>query len=178
MHMNIIDFFRISQKRLHNDLRASVRDLTVEEWHYRIPGTGNSIAFIFWHCVRTEDGILHFILQGRTPIWNEGNWHQRFGLHPRIQGTGMPMEEAHALQINDPALFLQYAEQVWKEFEEYLANITDGGKELSERMVTVKPIGTIPAIMTIGQICLTHLYSHAGEIALLLGAQGKKGMSF
>ena len=89
----------------------------------------------------------------------------------------MPTEEAQALQINNPALFLQYAEQVWQEFEEYFAGITDGGKELSERMVMVKPIGNIPAIMAIGQICITHLYSHSGEIALLLGTQGKKGMA-
>ena len=121
---------------------------------------------------------MRFILQGRPPIWNEGNWAERFNLPPRVQGTGMAMEEAQALRINDPALFLQYAEQVWQEFEEYLAGITDGGAELSERMVLVKPIGTIPAIMAIGQICLTHLYTHQGEIAGLLGAQGKKGMAF
>jgi hypothetical protein len=73
---------------------------------------------------------------------------------------------------------LQYAEQVWQEFEEYLASVTDGGAELSERMVTVKPIGTIPAIIAIGRICITHLYTHLGEIAALLGAQGKQGMDF
>jgi len=176
--VNIIDFFRIEQKRLHEWLRKSLQGLTVEEWHYRTGGTGNSIAFIFWHCVRTEDGIMRFILQGRLPIWNEGKWSERFNLPARVQGTDMPMEEAQALHINDPALFLQYAEQVWQEFEEYLAGINDGGAELSERMVMVKPIGTIPAIMAIGQICLTHLYSHYGEIAQLLGAQGKKGMTF
>jgi DinB family protein len=175
--MNIIDFFRIAQKRLHDGLRKSVCDLTVDEWHYRTGGTGNSIAFIFWHCVRTEDGILRFILQGRPPIWNEGKWSERFTLPSRVQGTGMPMEEAQALRIDNPALFLQYAEQVWKEYEEYLASITDGGAELSERVVTVKPIGTIPAIMAIGQICIMHLYTHQGEIAELLGAQGKQGMT-
>src|SRR5947209_15632844 len=88
--MNIIDFYRVEQKRLHNEMRKAVNDLTLEEWHYRPGGTGNSIAFLVWHCVRTEDGIHRFILQGRTPIWNEGNWHERLGLPPRVQGTGMP----------------------------------------------------------------------------------------
>lgn len=176
--MNIIDFYRIEQKRLHEGLRRCVSDLTVDEWHYTTGGTGNSIAFIFWHCVRTEDNILRFILQGRRPLWSEGKWDERLSLPSQVQGTGMAMEEAQALHINDPVLFLEYAEQVWKEFDEYLAGITDGGAELSERVVTVKPVGTLPAILAIGQVCLSHLYTHYGEIAQLLGAQGKQGLRF
>jgi len=174
--MNIIDFFRIEQQRLHEELRASVRDLTVDEWHYTLGGTGNTIAYLLWHCVRTEDNILRFILQGRPTIWNEGQWDVRLGLPPRAQGTGMPTAEAQALRINDPALFLRYAEQVWQEFAAYLAGITDGGAELSARIVTVKPLGQLPAIQVIGQVCLTHLFTHYGEITQLLGAQGKRGM--
>jgi hypothetical protein len=173
--MDIIEFFRVEQKRLHDTMRSCVSNLALEEWHYTIGGTSNNIAFIVWHCVRTEDNIVRFILQGRPPIWNEGNWHERLGLPPRVQGTGMSTEEAQALHINDPALFMQYAEQVWREFEEYLAGITDGGAELSQRVVTVKPLGQMPAIRVIGQVCLTHLFSHLGEIAVLLGAQGKRG---
>jgi hypothetical protein len=176
--MDIIDFYRLEQKRLHNEMRRGVSDLTAEEWHYKLEGTGSSIAFLVWHCVRTEDGICRFILQGRPPIWNEGNWHERLGLPPRVQGTGMPTEEARALTISDPALFMQYAEQVWQEYEAYLAGITDGGAELSDRIVMVKPLGNMPAILTIGQVCLTHCFTHLGEIAQLRGTMGKKGLSF
>ena len=90
----------------------------------------------------------------------------------------MPIEEARALHIADPALFMQYAEEVWREYEDYLAGITDGGEELSERVVLVKPLGNMPAIMTIGQICITHLFMHYGEISLLRGVLGKQGMMF
>ena len=41
----------------------------------------------------------------------------------------------------DPKLFKEYVEEVWREFEAYLADISDGGAELSERVVTVKPLG-------------------------------------
>jgi len=175
--MNIIDFFRIEQKRLHAELRSSVRDLTVDEWHYIVPGTCNHIAFLMWHCVRTQDNILRFILQGRPPIWNEGNWHERLKLPSRVQGTGMVTDEAHSLHIADPALFMQYAEEVWQEYEAYLASISDGGAELGERIVKVKPLGEMPALRAIGQVCISHLFTHLGEIAALLGAQGKKGLS-
>jgi len=176
--MNIIDFFNLEQKRLHSWMRVSVNDLTPQEWHYQGQGKGNSIAFIVWHCVRTEDNILRFILQGRPPIWNEGKWHERLGLPPRVQGTGMPTEEAHQFHIADAGLFMQYVEEVWREFEEYTASISDGGAELSARTVTVKPLGSMSAIQAIGQVCITHCYIHLGEIAYILGELGKQGLPY
>ncbi len=176
--MNIIDFFITEQKRLHSWMRASVSDLTPEEWHYSGPGKCNSIAFLVWHCVRTEDNILRFILQGQPPLWNEGKWYERLSLPPRVQGTGMATEEARGLHIADSGLFMQYVEQVWQEFEQYLASISDGGAELSERIVTVRPLGNMPAIMAIGQVCITHCFIHLGEIATLLGELGKQGLPF
>ena len=174
--MDIIDFFRIEQTRLHQWTRIALEDLTPEEWHYSIGRTTNSIAFLFWHSVRTEDNILRFILQGRPTIWAEGNWHEQLQLPPRVQGTGMAHEEAHAFHIADTALFKQYAEQVWSEYEAYLASITDGGNALSERVVTVRPLGEMPALQAIGQVCITHLNIHYGEMALLRGAMNKKGL--
>lgn len=173
--MDLIDYLRGEQKYLHSMIRNSVSTLTPEEWHFTTGERDNSIAFIVWHCVRTEDNIMRFILQGKNTIWNEGNWHERLGLPPRVQGTGMATEEAKALRINDTALFMQYAEQVWAEFEDYMANISGGGTELSQRTVTVKPLGQMPAIFAIGRVCLTHLFVHLGEIEQLLGAQGKQG---
>jgi hypothetical protein len=177
--MNTIDYFRIQQQQLHDSLRFAVKDLTTDEWHYRLPGTGNHIAFLLWHIVSTEDGALRFLLQGRSPLWQEGHWREQLGLPPRGQGTGMPSEDAHALRINDTALFLDYAEQVWREFEDYLASITDGGMSLSKRTVTVTARGKqMPALLMIGEVCLSHLFIHLGEIALLRGVLGKQELSF
>jgi hypothetical protein len=175
--MDIIDFYRAEQKRLHHEMRNSIAALTPEEWHYELAGSANSIAFLVWHCVRTEDNILRFILQGRPPIWNEGGWHERLGLPPRVQGTGMPSEEARAFHIADITLFMQYVDEVWREYEDYLANITDGGAALSERIVTVKPLGEMPAIRAIGQVCISHLLIHYGEISAIMGTMGKRGLS-
>lgn len=174
--MDIIDYYRLEQKRLHNWMRRDISDLTLDEWHHTVEGRSNNIAFLVWHCARTEDNILRFILQRRPTIWMDGNWHERLGLPPRVQGTGMATEEARALYIADPKLFMEYVEEVWREFETYLADISDGGAELSEYLVTVKPLGDMPAIQAIGQVCITHPYIHLGEIALLLGTMGKQGL--
>jgi DinB superfamily len=174
--VDIIDFYRLEQRRIHEWMRQGISGLTFDEWHFTIEGKGNNIAFLVWHCARTEDNILRFILQKRPTIWMDGNWHERLGLPPRVQGTGMATEEARALHIADPALLLEYVEEVWREFEAYLAEISDGGAELSERVVTVKPVGDMPAIQAIGQVCISHLFLHFGEIAALRGAMGKRGL--
>ena len=126
--------------------------------------------------MRTEDNILRFILLKQPTIWGEGNWHERLGLPPRVQGTGMQTDEARAFRIADPTLFLEYTEEVWREFEAYLTGIHDSGAELSERIVTVKPLGDMPAIQAIGQVCISHLFIHLGEVALLRGTMGKQGL--
>lgn len=174
--MNIIDFYVIELKRLHSWMGASVSDLTADEWHYMSQGRGNNIAFLVWHCVRTQDNILRFILQGHPTIWQEGSWHERLGLPPRVQGTGMQPEEARKFHIADLQLFMEYANTVWGEFEEYVASIQDGGAALSERMVTVKPLGDMPALQVIGQVCISHCFIHFGEIADILGVLGKQGL--
>lgn len=173
--MDIIDFFRHEQKRLHEWMLEAVSDLTIEEWNMVPAGNANSIAFLFWHSVRTEDNVLRLILQGRPPIWSEGNWHERLKLPARVQGTGMETEEAQSFRLNDPDLFLVYTEEVWREFAAYLENITDGGAELSARTITVKPLGEMPMILSIGQVCISHIFTHYGEISLLRGQLDKKG---
>lgn len=174
--MDIIEFFRQEQKRLHQWMREAVSDLTTEQWNALPAGNGNNIAFLVWHAVRTEDNILRYILQGRAPIWNEGNWAERLHLPAHTQGTGMSTDESQAFRLNDTESFMIYAEEVWREYEAYLAGITDGGAELSARTVKVKPLGEIPAILTIGQVCISHLFIHYGEISLIRGQFEKRGM--
>src|SRR5437588_7115337 len=113
--MDLIDFYRLEQKRVNIWHSNSINELTPREWNKTIEGTGNNIAFLVWHCVRTEDNILRFILLKQPTIWAEGNWHERLGLPPRVQGTGMQTDEARAFHIADPAPFMEYTEEVWRE---------------------------------------------------------------
>ncbi|TMC21503.1 MAG: DinB family protein [Chloroflexi bacterium] len=173
--MNTLDYLRAERRRLHEALRFTVSDLTTEEWHFTIPSMGNHIAFLMWHLVRTEDNVLNPVLQGQRPVWKQENWHERLALPPRLQGTGMSTEEAIALHINDPALFMEYTEHVWQASEHYLSSISDGGALLSQRMITLEPLGERSALELIGHTCLLHPFLHLGEITLLRGALGKQG---
>lgn len=165
--MDIVQFIDAELSRLHAMLERSVADLTPEQWHAVPAGhlKANHIAFEMWHYTRTEDNIVRFILQDRRPtVWMEGGWAEKLGLPPVAQGTGMTAEDAHALRIKDTAAFAEYRKQVWASTKEWLAN-PDPGE--FEKVITVKPLGEMPKIRALGQVCMTHGFTHLGELELI-----------
>lgn len=177
--MNLVEFIQAELTRLHATLDKGVGDLSPEQWH-AIPGgpgsAANTIAFELWHFARTEDNIVQFILQGRPTVWMQGNWASRLLLPDRAQGTGMSTAEAQALRINDLAGFKQYVQDVWGASNAYLANPDPAAFDQPK---LVRPLGEMPAIRALGQVCLTHGFTHLGELELsrtLLGLPGAIGI--
>jgi len=172
--MDIVEFIGAELSRLHVMLERTTADLTPEQWH-AIPANNpraNTIAFELWHYARTEDNIVRFILQDRRPtVWMEGGWAERLGLPPIAQGTGMSVEDAHALRINDIPAFRQYMQDVWASTSEWLAN---PDRNAFDQIVTVKPLGEMPKIRALGQVCMTHGFTHLGELELIRTLLGLK----
>jgi len=86
------------------------------------------------------------------------------------QGTGMSTAEAQALRLKDLPLFKGYTQKVWASTEDFL---TRSNPAALDAVVTVKPLGEMPGIRALGQTCLSHGMTHAGEIELartLIGA--------
>ena len=102
------------------------------------------------------------MIDGAT-VWAEGGYAEKLGLPPVAQGTGMTTEQAQALRIKDVALFKDYIQKVWASTEDFLVKTSPGDLEA---MVTVKPLGDMPGIRALGQTCVSHGMSHAGEIEL------------
>jgi len=170
--MNTIEYFRGAMKEAHKTLGAAVKDLTDAQLHFRPLRAGNSIAFIFWHYVRTEDIMIHFFLQNKKPIWNTEGWDQKFGMDPRSQGTGMTAEQAAAIRISDMGAFLKYSEKVFQTSEAFLETLAEGSlDEVKEYPV----IGKRSVRQVIGGMVLQHGAGHLGEIWYVKGLQGLKG---
>jgi hypothetical protein len=170
--MTLVEFIKSELKRLHAMLDAGTRDLTLEQWHAIPAGNpnANSVAFEMWHYARTEDNIVRFILQNRRPtVWMEGGWADRLKLPPVAQGTGMPAADAQALRIDDLGAFRQYVDAVYASTDDYLAN---PDASTFDAPVTVKPLGEMPAIRALGQVVMTHGFTHLGEIELIRTLQG------
>ena len=171
--MTAIELVHMELTRLHKGFDGSLEGLTAEQLH-AVPGNhpkANTIAWVVWHFVRTEDNVVRFVLQNRrSPVWTEGGYADKLGLPPVAQGTGMSTEEAHALRIKHVALFREYMRKVWASTDEFL---TTADPASLDRMVTVKPLGEMPAIRTLAQVCASHGFQHFGELELartLVGA--------
>jgi hypothetical protein len=173
--MSTTAFIRSGLRRLHSDFDSSLADLSEEQLHWRANENGLPISFIAWHYVRTEDNIINFVLQGKPTVWLEGGWNERFGLPKAAQGTGMSHEEAQALRIAPREAWLEYQSAVWAATDAFLATVDDA--LLAER-VTVKPLGEMAKENAIGMMCLTHGFTHLGEIQHVRGLLGLKGMAW
>jgi hypothetical protein len=167
------DFIRTNLKRLHDGLDKVMADLTPDQLHTVPAGhpKANTIAWGVWHYTRTEDNIVRYVIQVRKPpVWVEGGYGERLGLHPAAQGTGMSTEEAQALRIKDVPLFREYMGKVWAGTDELIA---DAPPELLDKVITVKPLGDMTVVQCLGQVGLTHGMTHLGEMELartLIGA--------
>jgi len=174
MALNQQEFLRSSLKSMHGLLDKAVEGMTAEQLNFRPQEGGVSGFFSLWHYVRTEDNIVNWVAQHVQPVWLEGGYNEKFGLHRTSQGTGMTEDEANAVQIHDVAAWHEYQQKVWAATDAWLSRI--GEEELSRR-VTVKPLPEQPLWDALLGLCLTHGYRHVGEIEYVRGVQGLGGLT-
>jgi hypothetical protein len=164
--MTAVDLMKLELVRLHKSYDKAIEGLTPEQLH-QVPARhpkANTIAWGVWHYVRTEDNVVRYILQNRRPIvWAEGGYAEKLGLPPVAQGTGMSTEESQGLRIKDLGLFREYMNKVWASTDEYLAKVDPAALDAT---VTIKPLGDMPAIRALAQVCVGHGFLHVGEIEL------------
>jgi len=170
--MNTVEYFLAAAKELHDRLFEAVKGLSNEQLHFRPLGKGNQIAFIIWHCVRTEDSVINFMLQKKAPVWNAEGWDKKFGMDPRAQGTGMTAEQAASVHIQDLDGFLKYTQNVFRATEAYLAGLKE---EVLGEVRDLPVLGKRNLYQVIGGIVLNHGSGHLGEIWYVKGVQGLKG---
>jgi uncharacterized damage-inducible protein DinB len=170
--MGAIEYFREAVRTLHKNLSEAVEGLSDEQLHFRPLERGNHIAFIIWHCVRTEDMVINSFLQQKTPVWNAEGWDKKFGMDPRVQGTGMTAEQAAAIRIQDLHAFSKYAANTFKATQSYLDGLNDGDLD---QVYDMPILGKRSLFQTIGGVILQHGSNHLGEIWYVKGLQGLKG---
>lgn len=173
--MKTIEFIRSSLRQMHAFYDDAIADLTPEQMHWRANENGLPIAFILWHYVRTEDNVINFVLQRKPTVWLAGEWNVKFGLDRIAQGTGMSLTDAQNLRINSKEEFSIYMKEVWQATYDYLGANDDA---LLEQKITVKPLGEMLVANAIGNMCLTHGFTHLGEIQHVRGLLGLRGMAF
>ena len=165
--MTAVEFIHAELKRLHGILDKAIGDLTPAQLS-TVPAShpkANTLAWLFFHYVRTEDNVVRFLLQNRrATVWAEGGYAEKLGLPPVAQGTGMSTADAQALRLKDVTLFKEYMQRVWASTEDFIAKTDPAALDA---IITVKPLGEMPGIRSLGQVCVSHGMAHHGEIELV-----------
>src|SRR3989454_4202652 len=165
--MTALEFIGSDLKRMHAMLNNAIADLSPEQLH-TVPGghpKANTIAWGLWHYARTEDNVVRFVLQNRRPtVWAEGGYAERLGLPPVAQGTGMSAAGAQGFRVKAIPRVKDSLQKVWASTDDFFATTSPADLEAT---VTVKPLGEMPGIRALGQTCLSHGMTHAGEIELV-----------
>lgn len=170
--MSLVEFLRECLQQMHRDYEDMLRDLTPEQLHWTANDRGVHIAFIAWHAVRTEDNVINFVLQRKSTVWLDHAYDQKWGLDRVHQGTGWTLEQARSLRLPSAQEFLEYARKVWQATEDFLQSIDD---PYLQQTVTIRPLGELKIRNAIGNVCITHCFTHLGEIQHLRGLQGLRG---
>jgi hypothetical protein len=115
------------------------------------------------------DNVTNFVLLGKQPLWITEGYLERFGLPKVAQGTGMPLDDARSIVINDPQLLREYGRVVSAATIDYVRAVPEA--VLAETQL-IKPLGEMPKWRVARQVLMTHGFMHLGEINLIRGMMG------
>jgi len=121
--------------------------------------------------MRTTDNIVNFVFKKTPPIWMAQGYMEKLGLPKVEQGTGMSLEDAHALKISDVELLRAYGRAVG---EDAIAFLKDVPVATLEEVQMIRPLGEMPRWRVLRQVVMTHGFMHLGEINALRGQMGFK----
>jgi hypothetical protein len=143
--------------------------LTAEQVNWLPDGKTVSIGFNAWHVMRTTDNIVNFVFQKKQPIWMAQGYLEQMGGPKVEQGTGMTIEIARSIRIEDPSKLREYGKKVT---DDCLAFLKAVPMEELEQVQMVKPLGEMPKWRVCRQVLMTHGFMHLGEINAIKGTMG------
>lgn len=167
--MDIRDLFVDGVNQLNEWTLDALKELSLDQINEVPGGKTVSAGFNAWHIWRTMDNISNFVFQRKQPVWLDKGYCEKMGLPKVDQGTGMSLEEAQALKINDKDLLLAYGREVGASTIDFLKNVP---LETIEEMQMIKPLGEMPRWRVFRQVVMTHGFMHLGEINMYRGLKG------
>lgn len=167
-----MDSINYLQKQLGSmwSLQKSAVDSVTDEILMRLPtGTASPIGVIWLHLINAQDNFTG-MLSPNSPLWQRG-WAEKFNLAqaPDIGEDWTPYYET-SLSVD---LLQAYSEAVQQFTQETLDGINADSLDETVRMFTDQDPKADVWVLMIG-----HTLLHCGEIAILKGIFGEKGLPF
>ena len=173
MTFSAAEHYARNTERLLAGLARLAEDLTADEVQHCAHENTNSIGFDIWHVARTADNLVNFAFERRQPVWIEQNLFEQWNLPKVTQGTGMPADDAHALQFPDGASLASYCRDVSASIVPQIRAMSD---EYLEQTMTIQPQGEMQKGDIINQVIINHGNTHLGAANVGITGLGKPGL--
>jgi uncharacterized damage-inducible protein DinB len=169
--MDTIDYFRQFIAAAHGQVDDALTDITLDEFNWTPPGTASPISAVLVHLLTSEDFFLQSVLQGMHQVWDKGGWQEQTGVK-NTPGYGGNWEEFKHMKVAlEPVLAYQQA--VRAVTDSYLQKL-----RLDMLPKRVELGGEETCVADVLVLLTRHVLCHAGEIAVLKGIQGSRGLPY
>jgi hypothetical protein len=119
--MNYDQFILDIYVRLFQELEQVLKGLKADELNYQPKPQSNSIGWLAWHTIRSQDR-MNADLFGEEQLWIREKWYSRFNRKPdpKESGVGHSPEEAAAFRAPDVQTYLDYYQAVFERTKQYI----------------------------------------------------------
>ena len=152
-------------------LSATMQDVTQEQFNWLPPGLTNPISCTYFHIASAEDFFVNRVIKGGAVAFMSDGWAQKTGVD-QIPGPRGGWDQFRAKQF-ELAPIHEYVLHVQSLVDAYVATLTP--EELAREVVAMGKPSTVASIFNSMTV---HTAFHTGEIALMKGLQGAKGIPF
>ena len=147
--------------RLYDELGLVMKDLSIEELNFQPKPQSNSIGWLAWHTIRSQDR-LNADLFGEEQLWVREKWYVKFNRKndPKDTGVGHTAEQVSGFRVPDVQTYLNYYQAVFARTKQYITTLlstSDLQREVASptlgttNTVEARLLGTINNFQHVGQ---------------------------
>ena len=147
--------------RLFQQFELVLKGLTTEELNYQPDSHSNSIGWLAWHTIRSQDRLNADLFE-EEQLWIREKWYLKFNrkADPKETGNGHTAAQVAEFRAPDVQIYLDYYKAVFERTKLYITtrlSPTDLQREVTSptlgNTVTVEPrlLGTINNYQHVGQ---------------------------
>lgn len=175
--MLLRDFIEQTLEDYNVRVEAAIESLTAHEMAWRPGPEANSIAFIYWHVSRAEDGWTNSFGKDEPQLWVRDRWHERLGLPEKGSGFGLVAEQVATFPETPKDLLREYFASVRGETLAYIRGLSESDFDaVPNRTPFPEAPGTVSRFRSFS---IARMYrqligeedQHLGQISYLRGLQ-------
>jgi hypothetical protein len=163
--------------RLFQEYDLVLKDLTIKELDHRPTLHSNSIGWLLWHTIRSQDR-MNADLFAEEQLWTREKWYLKFNRQPdpKDTGYGHTQEQASGFRAPDPQIYRDYYQAIFNRTKDYI--MTRLTSEDLQRKVVSPTLGSTQTVESrlIGTINNFQHIGQAGYVKGMLRGIGWYGM--